>query len=268
MTENVKDNKTNSAKKVQATADEKATVQRYNWVERWTHTFHAIAMLVLLFTGFAIYFRWDFVTFHNARAWHMIAVPVLIVTNWFLVPYGIFSEGYAEGGIKGVVSHFKNGYIFGKDDYLRLKGMILNFFGKQAEYPPFTVYDKKTGHYVTKLHPMFKILIVLEGMCIFLIFITGIVLYKVDWSLLGLPIAEWITWIFNWIGQWFNMNGLELIRWVHLALTYFFVFELIVHVFILEFDPKVFKYWKSIFINGKEDLDGPVVEVVEDAHHK
>lgn len=248
---------------------QKTKVERYNWLERWTHTFHAIAMLVLIFTGLVIYFRWDIMTFHNARILHMIMVPVLILTNWCLVPYGILSHGWQEGGIKGVIKHFYYSYIFNKEDFLRLKGMVLNFFGRQKKYPEFTVYNQATGHYKTKLHPMFKIFIVVEGMCIFLIFITGIVLYKVDWSLFSIiPVAHWLTIIFGWFSPILDMNGLQFVRWLHLALTYFFIFELICHAFILEFDPKVFKYWKSIFVDGKEYLDSPVVEVIhEEEHH-
>ena len=37
-------------------------------------------------------------------------------------------------------------------------------------------------------------------------------------------------------------------------MTYWFVFELVVHVGILEFDPHVWKYYKAIFWTGKEDL--------------
>jgi Cytochrome b(N-terminal)/b6/petB. len=243
----------------------KVTVERYNWVERWTHTFHAIAMLVLIFTGLVIYFRWDIMSFHNARMLHMIMVPVLLLTNWFLVPYGILSHGWQEGGIKGIITHFYYSYIFNIEDYRRLKGMVLNFFGKEDKYPKFTVYNEKTGHYKTKLHPMFKIFIVVEGMCIFLIFITGIVLYDVNLTIL-LPISGIITWVFGLFAPLLNMNGLEFIRWLHLALTYFFIFELVCHTLILEFDTKVFKYWKSIFIDGKEDLEGSVVEVISEDH--
>jgi methanophenazine hydrogenase, cytochrome b subunit len=47
-------------------------------------------------------------------------------------------------------------------------------------------------------------------------------------------------------------------------MTYWFVFELIVHVGILELDPKVWKYYKAIFWSGKEDLtDTNCSEVVK-----
>jgi len=50
------------------------------------------------------------------------------------------------------------------------------------------------------------------------------------------------------------MNSLEFLRTFHLLMTYWFVFELIVHVGILGLDPKVWKYYKAIFWSGKENL--------------
>jgi len=51
---------------------------------------------------------------------------------------------------------------------------------------------------------------------------------------------------------------------LHLLMTYWFIFELVVHVGILELDPNVWKYYKAIFWSGKEDLtDNHYVEVVK-----
>ena len=58
---------------------------------------HAAAMLTLIITGLKIYFGWDFMSFHTARALHMFAVPFLLVVNWFLIPVSIVLA--AEGGI-------------------------------------------------------------------------------------------------------------------------------------------------------------------------
>lgn len=238
-------------------------IERYNWVERWTHTIHAIAMITLLFTGFAIYYRWNFITMHNARVIHMIAVPFLLVTNWILVPYGIISHGFSEGGLKGIKDHFLNSYIFNSNDAKLLKQIMLSFIGK-GEYPKFSIYSKDTNHYHTKLHPLFKIFIVVEGICIFIVFITGIVLYDVNWIFFHIPISKIIISIFGYISPLFNMNSLAFIRLIHLLMTYFFVFEFICHVFILEFDPKVFRYWKAIFIDGKEKIDSPMLRIISD----
>ena len=225
-------------------------VERYTVTDRMAHTVHVISMLVLIITGLKIYLGWDFMSFHTARGLHMIMVPFLLAVNWILIPYNIFSEGH---GFLGKISHFKDHYIFGPKDATRLGGIISNFFRK-GRYPAFSIYDEEKGHYETKLHPLMKILIVLEGAALFLIAVSGIVLYKLDWSLFGLPIGSWILSIGGLIAPIFDMTSLEFLRTLHLLLTYWFVFELVVHVGILEFDPHVWKYYKAIFWSGKEDL--------------
>jgi len=225
-------------------------VERYTITDRIAHTVHAVAMLVLIITGLKIYTGWDFMSFHTARGLHMIMVPFLLAVNWILIPYNIFSEGH---GFLGKISHFTDHYIFGPKDATRLGGIIGNFFRK-GRYPAFSIYDEEKGHYETKLHPVMKILIVLEGTAIFFIAVSGIVLYKLDWSLFGLPIGSWILSAGGLIAPIFDMTSLEFLRTLHLLLTYWFVFELVIHVGILEFDPHVWKYYKAIFWSGKEDL--------------
>ena len=225
-------------------------VERYTITDRIAHTVHAVAMLVLIITGLKIYTGWDFMSFHTARGLHMIMVPFLLAVNWILIPYNIFSEGH---GFLGKISHFTDHYIFGPKDATRLGGIIGNFFRK-GRYPAFSIYDEEKGHYETKLHPVMKILIVLEGTAIFFIAVSGIVLYKLDWSLFGLPIGSWILSAGGLIAPIFDMTSLEFLRTLHLLLTYWFVFELVIHVGILEFDSHVWKYYKAIFWSGKEDL--------------
>lgn len=239
-------------------------VERYTLLERVTHLVHLLSMLILVITGLKIYLGWDFMAFDKARTLHMIAVPFFLVANWILVPYNVFSCPETGCSIKGRFDHFFESYIFGAEDAKRLKAIILNFFGK-GEYPAFTIYDVKEGHYRTKLHPMLKLLIIIESTAIFLIAVTGIVLYNLNWSLLGLPVAQWIISIAGYFAPYLNVSALGLIRLVHLTATYWFLLELTLHVGILEFDPKVWKYHKAIFWSGKEDLsDRNFVRVVEE----
>jgi F420-nonreducing hydrogenase I cytochrome b subunit len=236
-------------------------VERYSALDRIVHLVHAVAMLTLIITGLKIYFGWDFMSFHTARALHMFAVPFLLVVNWFLIPVSIALA--TEGGIQAKFMHFWDHYIFGPKDAGRMAGIIGNFFGK-GKYPAFTIYDEASGHYKTKLHPLMKILIVIEGLAIVVIAITGIVLYSLNWSFLGLPIASWILSIGGLFAPAFGLSSLEFLRIIHLLMTYWFVFELVVHIGILEFDPNVLKYYKAIFWSGKEDLtDTHFVEVVK-----
>jgi methanophenazine hydrogenase, cytochrome b subunit len=243
-------------------------VERYTWLERVTHLVHLVAMLTLLITGFKIYFGWDFMPFQTARTMHMIAVPFFLVANWILVPYNIFSCRGEKCSVRDRIRHFKESYIFGKDDAERLIAIIKNFFGK-GSYPAFTIYDEREGHYVTKLHPMLKLLILFESTAIFLIAITGVVLYNLNWAPFGIPISGWILSIAWYFASLFNIDALGLIRLLHLAAGYWFVFELIVHVAILELDPDVWKYHKAIFWSGKEDLsDRHFVKVLEESDQK
>ncbi|MDW5548728.1 cytochrome B [Methanosarcina sp.] len=231
-------------------------VERYTWLERVTHLVHLIAMFVLLITGFKIYFGWEFMDFQTARTWHMIAVPFFLAANWILVPYNLFSCKGKRCSAKDRMVHFKDSYVFGKADAERLIDIIKNFFGK-GRYPAFSIYDETTGHYETKLHPMMKILIVLESIAIVIVAITGVVLYNLEWAPFGIPVSSWILSVTWYFASFFNINALGLLRLVHLFAAYWFVFELVVHVGIIELDPEVWKYHKAIFWSGKEDLSDP-----------
>ncbi|AGF97555.1 methanophenazine hydrogenase cytochrome b subunit [Methanosarcina mazei] len=245
-------------------ASRRLVVERYTWLERVTHLVHLISMFVLLITGFKIYTGWGFMSFESARALHMIAVPFFLVANWLLVPYNIFSCKEEHCSIGDRLYHFKESYLFGKDDAERLLDIIKNFFGK-GEYPAFTVYDERKGHYVTKLHPGMKLLLIFESTAIVLVALTGIVLYSLTWSPFGIPVPEWILSISWFFASMINMDGLALIRYLHLLAAYWFVLELIIHVGILELDPDAWKYHKAIFWSGNEDLsDRHFVKVIEE----
>lgn len=249
-------------------ASRRKVVERYTWLERVTHLVHLIALFVLLITGFKIYAGWDFISFDAARTWHMIAVPFFLVANWLLVPYNIFSCKGEKCSIRHRMEHFKESYMFGRDDAERLIDTIKNFFGK-GRYPAYTIYDERSERYVTKLHPAMKILLVFESLAIFLVAVTGIVLYSLTWAPFGIPISEWILSVAWYFASLINENGLVLLRFLHLLAAYWFVLELIIHVGIIEFDPNAWKYHKAIFWSGKEDLsDRHFVKVIEEGEQK
>jgi F420-nonreducing hydrogenase I cytochrome b subunit len=242
--------------------EESMIVERYTFLERIAHLVHLLSMFVLLVTGLKIYLGWDFIIYDKARVLHMIAAPFFLAVNWILIPYNVFSCGGEVCEIKVRINHFIESYIFGPEDAKRLKAIILNFFGK-GEYPAFSIYDAREGHYRTKLHPLLKLLIILESTAVFFIAITGIVLYNPNWSLFGLQFAHLILAIFGIFAPFLNMPALGLVRLGHLIATYWFIFELVLHVGILELDPKVWKYHKAIFWSGKEDLsDRNFVKVI------
>jgi cytochrome b subunit of formate dehydrogenase len=158
--------------------------------------------------------------------------------------------------------------MFGKADAERLISTIKNYFGK-GRYPAYTIYDERSDHYVTKLHPAMKILLVFESLAIFLVAVTGIVLYSLTWSPFGIPISQWILSVAWFFASLINANGIALIRFLHLLAAYWFVLEVIIHVGIIEFDPDAWKYHKAIFWSGKEDLsDRHFVKVIEENNQK
>ena len=249
-------------------ASRRKVVERYTWLERVTHLVHLVAMFILLITGFKIYAGWEFMSFEAARALHMIAVPFFLVANWLLVPYNIFSCREEHCSFRHRIEHFKESYMFGKADAERLIGTIKNFFGK-GRYPAYTIYDERKEHYVTKLHPGMKILLIFESMAIFLVAVTGIVLYSLTWAPFGIPISAWILSVAWYFASLINENGLALLRFLHLLAAYWFVLELIIHVGIIEFDPDAWKYHKAIFWSGKEDLsDKHFVKVIDESDQK
>lgn len=240
-------------------------VERYTFLERVAHFIHLVTMFILIITGLKIYAGWDFMTFHNARSLHMIAVPIFLAVNWILVPYNIFSsecKGCAKDGAGHRMMHIIHRYIFGPTDIKRLKQIMLNYVGK-GKYPAFTVYDAKAGHYDDKLHPIMQLLLFFEGSAILLLALSGIVLYSTEWALFGLPISAWVLSAGGMVAPLLDMSAMGFLRTLHLTMMYWFVFELVVHVGILEFDPKVWKYYKAVFLTGKEDLsDEAYVEVI------
>lgn len=243
-------------------------VERYTWLERVAHMVHLLSLFILIITGFKIYAGWDFMQYHNALALHMIAAGVFLAVNWIVVPYNIVSSEcvrcfarWGTGRTCRCVAHIAHRYVFGPADFKRLKQILRNFIGKAA-YPAFTVYNTDEKRYEDTLHPLMQLLLFFEGCAILLVALSGIVLYNPNWTFSGLPVGLWILSAGEFIAPVFAMSAMGFLRTLHLLMAYWFIFELIVHVGILEFDPKVWKYYKAIFVTGKEDLsDGVYVEL-------
>ena len=242
--------------------------------ERWNkpmmamHWIHMVTCLILIVTGFRIYLGWGFPpTYSQARALHMVAVCGFMVANCIFLPYGMILEaleGIKHFGTKDGIKHFMKANLFGREDARRLKAILLNFFGKQKEYPALTIYDEKAGLYVNRSHPITKILIPLEGIALVLITLTGIVMYDLNWSILGLNIGAAIMGVATWIGAPFGLGAMVLCRTLHLGMCYYFVFDLFIHVGILQLDLRVKQAWKAMFLTGKEDLaKSPYAKIIK-----
>ncbi|MDI6888087.1 MAG: cytochrome b/b6 domain-containing protein [Methanocellales archaeon] len=223
-------------------------------VERWNkpmmamHWIHMVTCLILIITGFRIYLGWGLPSaYSQARALHMVAVVGFLIANLILLPYGMVLEaleGIKHYGIKQGIKHFMKANLFGMEDARRLKAILLNFFGKQKGYPALTIYDEKAGLYANRSHPVTKILIPLEGIFILLITLSGIVLYNINWTIVGLNIGAFLR----------SIATVTFWRTLHLGSMYYFILDLFIHVGILQADTKLKHAWKAMFLTGKEDI--------------
>lgn len=248
------------------------TVKRYSFLERLAHLTHLVTLFVLLITGFKIYAGWDFIPYHVALPIHMFAAVVFVFVNWVIIPYNVFTTecprcpmcaDKAHNIAIHRILHIAHRYLFGPTDIKRMKQIFLNYLGK-ADYPAFTIYDVKNEGYIDKLHPVTQFMLFFEGGAVMFVAFTGIVLYNLQWTLFGLPVSEWLYTISEMVAPSLNMSALGFIRTMHLFMAYFFIIELIVHVGIIEFDPKVLKYHKAIFLTGEEELtDSSYVELID-----
>ncbi|UZE92540.1 MAG: cytochrome B [Methanosarcinales archaeon] len=246
----------------------KQLVERWNKPMMAMHWLHMVTCLILIVTGFRIYLGWGLPsTFSQARALHMVAVTGFLVSWFILLPYAMgleALEGIKHLGAKQGIKHFMKANLFTGDDVHRLKAAMLNFCGKQKEYPALTIYNKKTGLYENKSHPVTKILIPLEGVAVFLIAITGFVLYDLNWTVLGINMGSIILGIATSIGAVFGYSAMTLCRALHLGMMYLFILDLFIHVGILQADPKVKQAWKAMFFTGKEDISAsPYAKVIK-----
>lgn len=263
-------------------------VQRHNKGTIAMHWFHVVSVLLLIITGLRIYLGWGFPsTFAEARGLHMIAAILLFVASWILLPYSMFLEISEKSGNIGMkctfrdfrgiwlyivfygkycknhgIKRFLRTSLFCKIDYGRFKGIVRHYTGKQ-EYPPFGVYNEKNGLYDNKIHPVMKLLIPFESTAALFIALTGIVLYDSNWTILSVNVGSGIMNIAENAGNVLGLNAMVLSRTVHLALSYFFIIELLIHVGILQMDIKTKEAWKAIFTNGKENISNSPYTIIK-----
>lgn len=241
--------------------DEHMIVERYNFSERFTHFIHLVSLFTLIITGAKIYAGYDFMSYHDARALHIISAIVFLIANWILVPYNTVSSPCVKCVSKW--KHLAHRYIFGPTDVKRLLHALPLIGSEQPA--PITVYHVARKHYEDKLHPGMQLLINLEIFAIFIVALTGIVLYDPDWGYFGLPVGKTIMGIgdaaVGLLG--IPVSTMGFMRILHLLMMYWFAFEVIVHVGVIYLDPRLWKYYKSIFWTGEEDLrDKAYVELI------
>ncbi|HTY90531.1 MAG TPA: cytochrome b/b6 domain-containing protein [Methanocella sp.] len=230
---------------------DKLIVTRHTTLERLSHYTNIVSMALLLATGFIMYQGLPYLSYSDAYAVHMIAAAAFIANNWIVMPYTAF------------VNLSMQSYMFWPADFGRLWGVLKNFF-TGSEYPPYTIYDTGKGRFVNRLHPAAKLLLYSHYVALFVATITGIVLYSSSLSILGFGVSAFIIRALDVLAPSLRLSAPALARVLHVAAAYWFVAEIVIHVGLLQLDPKKFSHTRSIFTNGRENLyTDPTADIVD-----
>lgn len=231
-------------------AGNRMVVVRHTTLERLSHYANIVFLSALLITGFMIYFGVPYLSYRDAYAIHIIAAAAFVAINWIVVPYSSIINGrLAE-------------YWLWPSDIRRLAKILSTFFSG-GEYPRYTIYDEQGRRFRNRLHPVTKLLIYSHYIALFVVSLTGLVLYSTTLTVLDTNISGVVLKILDFVAPTLSLSGLGLARLLHLAAAYWFIVEIIIHVGMVQLDPRKFIHLKSMFLTGKEDLmQDPTAEIV------
>ncbi len=224
---------------------------RHTTLERLSHYTNIASLALLLASGFSMYLGLPYLSYSDSYSIHLISAAAFIANNWIVMPYTAF------------VNRSLSGYVFWPADLWRLWGIIKNFF-TGSEYPPYSVYDIGKARFSNRLHPVAKLLLYSHYAALLVATVTGIVLYSGSLTVLGLGVSSLIIRALDTIAPSFHMPGMALALVLHMAAAYWFIAETIIHVGMVQLDPKKSQHIRSIFLHGKEDLyTDPTADIVD-----
>jgi cytochrome b subunit of formate dehydrogenase len=230
---------------------DKLIVNRHTTLERLSHYGNIITLALLLASGFIMYLGLPYLSYADAYAIHVVSAAAFIAINWIVMPYSAF------------VNMTLHTYAFWPADIYRLWGIIKNFF-TGSEYPPYTVYDMGKGRFVNRIHPVGKLLIYGHYVALFIATVTGAVLYSSSLTLLGVHVSAFIMEYMDILAPALGLSGLALAMILHVSAAYWFVAEVIIHVGMVQLDPKKSQHLRSMFLDGKEDVyTDPTADIVD-----
>jgi cytochrome b subunit of formate dehydrogenase len=216
-------------------------VTRHTTLERLSHYANILSLAGLVASGFIVYLGLPYLDYADAYAIHILCAAVFLAINWIVIPYSAIAD-------KRLME-----FWFLPSDLRRLGGVLGNFF-TGSEYPRYTIYDERKGRFKNRLHPMTKLLLYSHYAALLVVTVTGIVLYSTRLSLIGFNVSGIILTVLDFASPLFSLSGIGLARVLHLAAAYWFVIEVVVHVGMVQLDPRKFQHLKSMFIDGREDL--------------
>lgn len=216
-------------------------VTRHTTLERLSHYANILSLAGLVASGFIVYLGLPYLDYADAYAIHILSAAVFLAINWIVIPYSaIVDQRFME-------------FWFVPSDLRRLGGVLGNFF-TGSEYPRYTIYDERKGRFKNRLHPLTKLLLYSHYAALLVVTVTGIVLYSTSLSLIGFNVSGIILTLLDFTSPLFSLSGIGLARVLHLAAAYWFIIEVVVHVGMVQLDPRKFQHLKSMFIDGREDL--------------
>jgi cytochrome b subunit of formate dehydrogenase len=225
-------------------------VTRHTTLERLSHYANILSLTGLAASGFIVYLGLPYLDFADAYAIHILCAAVFLAINWIVIPYSAIAD-------QRLVE-----FWFLPSDLRRLGGVIGNFF-TGSEYPRYTIYDERKGRFRNRLHPLAKLLLYSHYAALFVVTVTGIVLYSTSFSIIGVSVSGIILTVLDFVSPLLSLSGIGMARVLHLAAAYWFIIEVVLHVGMVQLDPRKFQHIKSMFINGKEDLMAdPTAEIL------
>lgn len=216
-------------------------VTRHTALERFSHYANILSLAGLAASGFIVYLGLPYLDAADARAIHILCAAVFLAVNWIVIPYNTIVEGRLVE------------IWFLPADLRRLGEVIANFF-TGSEYPRYTIYDERKGRFRNRLHPVTKLLLHSHYVALLIATVTGIVLYSTGLSIVGVNISGIILTVLDFVSPLLSLSGIGLARVLHLAAAYWFIIETVVHVGMVQLDPRKFQHIRSMFVDGREDL--------------
>lgn len=231
-------------------SESRLVVTRHTTLERLSHYANIVFLTVLLGTGFCMYLGLPYLPFSDAYAIHILCAAAFVAINWLVMPYSAIVNGrLAE-------------YWLWPADIRRLGRIFSNFFSG-GEYPRYTVYDERGRRFRNRLHPITKLIIYSHYLALLVITTTGLVQYSTSVLVFDTNVSGIVLKVLDFAAPTLGLSGLGLARVLHLAAAYWFIAEVIIHVGMVQLDPKKFIHLKSMFLTGKEDLmKDPTAEIV------
>ena len=225
-------------------------VTRHTTLERLAHYGNILSLTGLAASGFIVYLGLPYLDYADAYAIHILCAAVFLAINWIVIPYSAIADQRLME------------FWFMPSDLRRLGGVIANFF-TGSEYPRYTVYDQRKGRFRNRLHPLTKLLLYSHYAALFVVTVTGIVLYSTSLSLVGFNVPGVILTVLDFLSPLLALSGIGLARVLHLAAAYWFIIEVVLHAGMVQLDPRKFQHLKSMFVTGTEDLMAdPTAEIL------